>query len=335
MQDFHLIRARNALPFLRHLQAHGALLEALALETGLPLDAVQERPEGVMGEYALWRFIELGSELAGLPHLGYDSAEASPLQWDSKLGDIVIRHGSSLQQTLQNFCEDVMFISTASYYGLRREPESAWFHRAQAFGGAEASWQAEQYTLAILLQIVRLYAGPEWLPVRIRISSLPRHTPLPPAWGAISVEWGSKATEIEIPAPVLALPPPEKYASGASRRSRAALRPTFEQLVETQLASGCSGIENAARQTGLSVSTLQRRLREMGTSYREILDQVRFQQACQMLRHTERPVAVIAEELGYRHLGNFSRSFLRLSGVPPQAYRIASLPGETRAMSRR
>lgn len=88
--------------------------------------------------------------------------------------------------------------------------------------------------------------------------------------------------------------------------------------------------EAMAAELHMSSRTLMRRLKQHGTSYQELLDEVRKEQAQWYLRHTGRSVESIAEALGYHDTSNFSRSFRRWFGVPPSAFRQLPPPGEKR-----
>jgi len=203
-----------------------------------------------------------------------------------------------------------------------------WFRRVQAFGKEGASFQAELFVITMIIQIVRLYADSRWLPKSIRISSLSKRRKLPTEWNAIKVEWGSDATYVELSRKTLGLessPGKQKTVAGSKggRRPKS-VRPTFTKLVETQIKSGIEGIENASRQTGLSVSTIQRRLRNMNTSYKEIVEQVRFAHAQKLLTDTQLSIAEVAGQLSYKHQANFARAFKKLSGVSPGEYRSAT-----------
>jgi transcriptional regulator GlxA family with amidase domain len=48
---------------------------------------------------------------------------------------------------------------------------------------------------------------------------------------------------------------------------------------------------------------------------------LRLAQAGQLLEHLDRPVAVIAHEVGYLNLANFNRHFRAHSGCTPTGYR--------------
>ena len=87
------------------------------------------------------------------------------------------------------------------------------------------------------------------------------------------------------------------------------------------LVDGYPTIDRTAQLLGLSVRTLQRRLRDAGISYREVVQTCRFEQACGLLADSTLGVSEIASRLGYADPSSFSRFFLRLSGTSPRAYR--------------
>ena len=80
-------------------------------------------------------------------------------------------------------------------------------------------------------------------------------------------------------------------------------------------------IEQAAEQLNLSTRTLRRRLKEEGCSFRELLNEVRFQMARDYLTETRLPLSEISWLLGYTEPGNFSHAFNRWCGLTPRAYR--------------
>lgn len=80
-------------------------------------------------------------------------------------------------------------------------------------------------------------------------------------------------------------------------------------------------LDSAARQLGLSTRTLQRRLRDEGTSFQaeHAAAQVRAAQA--MLRDPALTLTTIALEVGASSLANFSTMFRRRTGEAPSAWR--------------
>jgi len=83
-------------------------------------------------------------------------------------------------------------------------------------------------------------------------------------------------------------------------------------------------LQSMSKQLNMSVSTLQRRLKERDTSYQEIKSQVRMNQAKALLRHTHQTLDLIADALGFSDASNFSKSFKSQIGYTPREYRQQS-----------
>ncbi|MEM9562592.1 MAG: AraC family transcriptional regulator ligand-binding domain-containing protein [Actinomycetota bacterium] len=75
---------------------------------------------------------------------------------------------------------------------------------------------------------------------------------------------------------------------------------------------------------GLSVRTLQRRLRGEGTSFKGLVNETRSALAVHYLRHSDLPIADIAFLLGYGDHHSFYRAFHSWTGSTPKAVRLAA-----------
>jgi AraC-like DNA-binding protein len=75
-----------------------------------------------------------------------------------------------------------------------------------------------------------------------------------------------------------------------------------------------------ARELGLSIRTLKRRLADEGVSYTSLLEERRRLLAVELLS-TDRGVGEIAERLGYSDATSFTRAFRRWTGKSPRAFR--------------
>ena len=87
------------------------------------------------------------------------------------------------------------------------------------------------------------------------------------------------------------------------------------------LALGDTDQSSAASSLGLSVRSLQRKLKLEDTSYSDILDECRQQMAKKYIRQKQIPIAEIAYLLGFSDQSNFTRSFRRWTDNTPQKYR--------------
>lgn len=80
-------------------------------------------------------------------------------------------------------------------------------------------------------------------------------------------------------------------------------------------------IERTARRLGMSSRTLQRRLRASGTSFSDLLQRKREFCAIDMLCEGRRPLAEIADALGFSEHSAFTRAFKRWTGTSPASFR--------------
>ncbi|MDF2488314.1 MAG: AraC family transcriptional regulator [Pseudomonas sp.] len=82
------------------------------------------------------------------------------------------------------------------------------------------------------------------------------------------------------------------------------------------------GLEVLAQQMNCSSRTLRRHLQALGSSYQQLLDELRFVRAKQLLADEQIPIYRIAEALGFSEPASFRHAFQRWSGVAPSHFRI-------------
>lgn len=79
---------------------------------------------------------------------------------------------------------------------------------------------------------------------------------------------------------------------------------------------------------------MQRHLASIGTSYSEIVAEVRLDTACHLLAKTNVHISQIAMRLGYSGASSFSRTFMRMMKVQPVTYRRQNGTGRPAAKAR-
>jgi AraC-like DNA-binding protein len=90
--------------------------------------------------------------------------------------------------------------------------------------------------------------------------------------------------------------------------------------------NGFPSLNVTARLFHLTPRTLHRRLQDEGTSYKDILEEVRHMLALEHLKSNHLAIQEIAYMLDYTDMANFRRAFKRWEGVAPSEYR-ASIQG--------
>lgn len=86
-------------------------------------------------------------------------------------------------------------------------------------------------------------------------------------------------------------------------------------------ASGFRTIEEIARELHVSTRTLKRRLAAAGTTFSDLLDELRRERALQLVGDHKLTLDEIADRLGYSDVANFTRAFRRWTGTTPAALR--------------
>ncbi len=82
-----------------------------------------------------------------------------------------------------------------------------------------------------------------------------------------------------------------------------------------------TGIDDVAQAMHTSIRSLSRKLRQEGTSFQAIKDELRRDVAIQLLTKTDKPIAVIGANLGFDSPTTFHRAFKAWTGSTPGAYR--------------
>lgn len=80
-------------------------------------------------------------------------------------------------------------------------------------------------------------------------------------------------------------------------------------------------VDNVASKLGTSSRTLQRKISQLGETFSHILDEVRCDNACLLLRDSKLKIGEIATTVGYKDAGSFTRAFERWMGLSPQQFR--------------
>ena len=97
----------------------------------------------------------------------------------------------------------------------------------------------------------------------------------------------------------------------------------IREAVLVELATSGAELARVAKRVAMSTRTVQRRLEEAGTSYQDIVDDVRAAMARTLLRDRTHSIIDVAFELGYADLKGFYRAFRRWTGTTPAEWRVS------------
>jgi AraC-like DNA-binding protein len=104
--------------------------------------------------------------------------------------------------------------------------------------------------------------------------------------------------------------------------TRQGLVPRVREAVARALPTG-AGLDDIAASLRLSARSLQRRLRDEGTTYADVVDEVRRAMALDALREPTRGVSEVGFALGFSDASAFHKAFVRWTGKAPSVWRCA------------
>ena len=108
----------------------------------------------------------------------------------------------------------------------------------------------------------------------------------------------------------------------ASAERPVSLSSRVEALLSNSVAPGVASV---ARHLGLAPRTLQRMLRNEGTSYTEVASRMLRAAAERLLSRRELAIAEVAHALGFGDTSAFHHAFMRWTGVTPREFRTRAL----------
>lgn len=189
--------------------------------------------------------------------------------------------------------------------------------------------QVHDLVMALEVQLIREFCGASWKPSRV---FLPRSEPLEAKpylrfFGA-PVRFDAGYAAFEFPASVFARALPDANPAKAAELEHnivelgpEELVPRLRRALRVMLAFGDTSGDHLADRLSMHRRTLNRRLAAAGTSFQDVLDDVRFAVARQMLETSSLPLVEIADALGYSESSSFVRAFCRWSGSTPTGWR--------------
>jgi AraC-like DNA-binding protein len=204
-------------------------------------------------------------------------------------------------------------------------------------GGRIFRRQATEYVLGSLVVLSRLLLpGRKDLPVAVNFSHArpdsPRHAREYVAFFQCPVYFERPVSSVLIPAAAVRAKLRhgdafvkdlmERHAATLLRQRTvsASLADEVKHLVAAMILEGVPAKDAVAEQLGMSSRSLHRKLQEMGTSYRDLLDDVRLEIARERL-HASGSAGEISDGLGFSNRQAFLRWFKQKTGKTPSEYR--------------
>ena len=314
------------------LREHGKDVTTILARVGLATEAVDD-PAARLDARAQIEFLDLAGKALGDESFGFHLARGFDLR---ALGLVyyVMASSEKLFEALRNaerysrLVNDGVRLQCNLAEGATVTLEYVGFDR-------QRDRHHTEFWLVTLVRICREVTDSRFAPRRLRVRHM-RSQPLSEyeSFFGTDVEFGSNIDEIALSPSVASLPVARRdsYLNSLLRRyaeealasrtaERASMRSEVERVLSELLPHGTASPVEVARRLGTSSRTLSRRLREEGTTFAEIKDQLRAALARRYLEDRELPVSEVAWLLGYREVSSFTHAFRRWTAMTPREFR--------------
>ena len=190
------------------------------------------------------------------------------------------------------------------------------------------------YALALIVDMCRTNFGPTltFQSVTLRRPTPKNQSPISSSLPALSVSgqavtasfWSGISQTDRWRVQITSLPRPSMPSSPAqlAEISNGDLVARCKAYLLKELTSGEPSEEELARALGLSRRTLQRKLGDLGLTYKGVLEKTRYDLALRYLDDPSKTVTDITFLLGFSEQSAFTRAFKRWSGKAPTTYRL-------------
>ena len=198
--------------------------------------------------------------------------------------------------------------------------------------GVSASEQVYDLSISLACKIMRGLCGEDWNPTEVLLSRPPPQDQTPYRhFFKAPIRFNATESAIVFPSHWLQhkLPSADTFLFDFLERKATELhlnqgKNLIDQLrrfVRKSLITQECTANTAAQHLGIHQRTLNRRLQELGTSFRQVVNEVRYVMSQNFLANSEASNTEIALALGYTEVTTFSHSFKRWSGISPAQWR--------------
>ncbi len=278
--------------------------------------------------FALWKALE---ELKPQPGLGLELVQSA---------DTAVHPPSSLAAFYARDYRDGL-VRIARFKRLC-SPEQLQVEEGQDGCTITAEWTyatepepsiSTDVTFASLVELGRRGTGQHLTPKRVELVRPRPSSDVYQKYFDCSIRYGAarnllilKSADLDRPFPghnreLLEILTPALASALDELQARSSIKEQVKLILKRSLASGRPELSDVARDLGTSERTLQRRITEEGTSFRELLVEARQELGRQLLSDPATEIDEVACLLGYQDASSFYRAFRYWEGVTPSRWR--------------
>jgi AraC-like DNA-binding protein len=328
MTDY-LVRA-SALQGVRPtVEELGGDTDALLRRTGL--DGAAQNPDSWISYRSFLLLLDEAARATECPHFGLRLSQHQDLGVLGTVG-FVIQQAPDLRTALRELSIHLAHHNQGATVSLKVEDGIAqWCFTCKLEGYAPVKQQGD-LAAGIGINLMRLLVSPAWSPQALYLPHAPPQDIRPykarfdcPVffnWDSMTMAFDAAILDTPIQE---ANPHLHQVLDEHLRNLQVSLAGDYcgqvRHLINQALSTGDCSIDRVAGSLAINKRTLQRQLKEHDSSYKDLLEEVRFDIARRYLRESSGSLTVLADMLCYSELSVFSNAFRQRYGMSPREWK--------------
>jgi len=303
----------------------------VASNAGLDLGEIAD-PNALIASSVVKNVLDYSARETGCFHFGLLLAQH--LDQENHLGILgqVIQSAPTLGVALEDGFNFIGLHTGASLWQLHSSDEVSYVTYALLEGSEGGSEQVQQFVITSLWQLLHAITDHQWHPTMLNFTfkrpanMVPFrrlfHVPIMFDSDFCGVIFHTSDLSIELSKQKTSVHDAlVRYAIEVTERKPLNFTEQVRILIRKNLEIHKVGAGSITQFLPFERRTMQRKLKQAGTSYRYLLNEVRVELAKDWLSNSDIPITRLAERLQYSGLATMTRAFKAQTGLTPKAWR--------------
>lgn len=306
---------------------------------GVGLSKAQlQAPEHRISIDAAVRLLEDSAAASGCQTFGLSMAESRQLS-DFGVVSLLLSHQRTLREALQVVVNYRHLMNDSLAIFIEEAGKMVIIREEVVTESPMPSRQATELALGVMFRLCSALLGPHWHPYSVNFTHQPpENLQLHRRLFGCNLEFGSEFNGIVCSDASLDMTNPnadpamaryaQSYLDSLQNHEGASMLFEVRKAIYLLLPMGRATIEQVAQSQGMNVRTLQRRLKDDGCAFNDVINDVRRDLVLRYLDNPGYSLSRIADMLGYSMASSFTRWFISQFGMPPAAWRASHKPSK-------
>lgn len=331
-----LVRAAVLTNYLEVTQYLGFNPREVLASVGLN-PALLKAPEQRIPIDTAVRLLEDTAAASGCQNFGLSMAESRQLS-DFGVVSLLLTHQRTLRDALQAMVHYRHLMNHSLAILIEEAGKMVIIREEVVTETPGPSRQATELAIGVMFRLCSAVLGTYWAPYSVNFThQAPDNLHLHRRLFGCTVEFGSEFNGIVCTGASLDMSNPhadpvmaryaQNYLDSLLNHEGNSILFEVRKAIYLLLPMGRATIEQIAQTQGMNVRTLQRRLKDEGCAFNDLINDVRRDLVLRYLENPHYSLGRIADMLGYAMASSFTRWFISQFGMPPATWRAQKQPG--------